>query len=96
MASEIKLTPSQMRERAKAFGKERDAMDKSISNMTKLINALENEWKGDASKAYKARYESLKPAFKNAKDLMDELSKNLNASAKIMEDTDTKIASQLK
>ena len=61
-----------------------------------LINALENEWKGDASKAYKARYESLKPAFKNAKDLMDELSKNLNASAKIMEDTDTKIASQLK
>lgn len=96
MASEIKLTPEQMRNRARSYAKERDTLEKSIQNMDKLIRALQSEWKGEASKAYAERYTALKPAFNNARELMDELSKNLNASAKIMEDTDNKIASQLK
>lgn len=96
MASEIKLTPEQMRSRAKSYANESQNLQKSISNMDKLIKALESEWKGDASKAYAARYNSLKPAFKNCKELMDELSANLKQSAKIMEETDKKIASQLK
>ena len=96
MANEIKLTPEQMRERARAFGNESQKMQTSINNMTKLINALSNEWKGEASTAYKKRYDELRPAFKNCKDLMDELSTNLKQSAKILEETDRKIASQLK
>ena len=39
---------------------------------------------------------TLKPAFNNCKELMEELSTNLSTSAKIMEETDSKIASQLK
>ena len=96
MANEIKLTPDQMRERARAFGNERDNLQRSIDNMGKLISALTNEWKGEASKAYEKRYNDLKPAFKNCKALMNELSVNLNQSAKIMEETDRKIAGQLK
>lgn len=96
MASEIKLTPEQMRSRARAYAKERDNLQKSIQNMDKLIKALQSEWKGEASKAYADRYSALKPAFTNAQTLMDELSKNLNASAQIMEETDSKIASQLR
>lgn len=96
MAGEIKLTPEQMRTRARAYAKERDTLEKSIQNMDRLIQALQSEWKGEASKAYAERYSTLKPAFNNARDLMDELSKNLNASARIMEDTDSKIAGQLR
>ncbi|MDO4673020.1 MAG: WXG100 family type VII secretion target [Porphyromonadaceae bacterium] len=96
MASEIKLTPEQMKSRARSYATESANLQKSIQNMDKLIKALQSEWKGDASKAYADRYNSLKPAFKNAKELMDELSSNLKAAAQIMEETDRKIASQLK
>lgn len=96
MASEIKLTPEQMRRKAKKYADESKALATSIKNMDTLIKALEAEWKGDASKAYVSRYNTLKPAFKNCKELMDELSANLNQSAQIMEETDRKIANQLK
>lgn len=96
MASEIKLTPEQMRQRSRSYANESQNLQKSIQNMDKLINALQSEWKGDASVAYAERYKTLKPAFKNCKDLMDELSKNLAQSAKIMEETDKKIAGKLK
>lgn len=96
MADKISLTPEQMRARARSYANESANLQKSIQNMDKLINALQSEWKGDASKAYAERYNSLKPAFNNAKELMDELSSNLKASAQIMEETDRKIASQLR
>ena len=96
MANEIQLSPEQMRQRANAYKKEAENLAKSIQNMTKLINALQREWKGDASVAYAERYNTLKPAFNNCKELMEELSTNLSRSAKIMEETDSKIASQLK
>lgn len=96
MASEIKLTPEQMRARARAYAKEEENLEKSIQNMNRLINALQNEWKGEASKAYAERYGTLKPAFENAKKLMHELSHNLKESARIIEETDLQIASQLR
>lgn len=96
MANEIKLTPEQMRARAKAYANESANLQKSIQTMDRLIQALQSEWKGDASQAYASRYNELKPAFKNAKELMDELSSNLKASAQIMEETDRKIAGQLR
>lgn len=96
MASEIRLTPEQMRARARAYNSESQNLQHSIQNMDKLISALQSEWKGDASRAYADRYSQLKPAFNKAKELMDELSHNLNASAQAMEETDRQIASQLR
>lgn len=95
MATEIKLSPQELRERANDFRNERDAMERSIGQMEKLIGSLENTWKGKASEGYAMRFRKLKPAFANAKDLMDELSHNLNESARILEETDQQIASKL-
>lgn len=96
MAGEIKLTPEQMRERARAYARESENLQRSMANMDRLIQALQTEWLGEASKAYAERYAAIKPAFTNARELMDELSKNLNTSAQIMEDADNNIASQLR
>lgn len=96
MAGEISLTPEQLRTRAKQYKAQSDALAKSIKTMDSLIKSLQAEWKGDASRAYAERYSKLKPSFNNAKELMDELEANLKATAKIMEETDKKIASQLK
>lgn len=95
MANEIKLTPEQMRARAREYAREYENLRQSMAKMDRLIQALQTEWLGEASKAYASRYQAIRPAFTNAGELMDELSKNLNASAQIMEEADINIANQL-
>ena len=96
MAGRIKATPEQMRGTAAKFGKEATNLGQSMTRMKQLINSLNSFWEGDATQAYKERYNTLEKSFKNAQELMEELDKNLRASAQILEETDRKIASQLK
>lgn len=96
MAGQIRMTPENMRTRATQTDKQSQNVQDVISYMDKLLAALKDEWEGDAVKGYEDRYNKIKPAFKNAKDLLDEIANNLRATAKIMEDTDKNIASQFR
>ncbi len=96
MSTNIKMSPAQMRSRAKDYANESEKFANSIGNMQKYKRALASEWSGEAATAYAARFETILKSFKNAKELMDELSHNLNESAKIMEAADKNIANQLK
>lgn len=96
MATNIKMSPDQMRKRAKDYKDESDKFADSIKKMTTYKNALSSEWSGDAAAAYADRFNKILKSFQNAKDLMDELSHNLNESAKIMETADKNIANQLR
>ena len=90
MAGQIRMSPETMRTRAT------QTVQEVISTMDKLLATLKGEWEGDAVKGYEDRYNKIKPAFKNAKELLDEIANNLRATAKIVEDTDKSIASQFR
>lgn len=47
-------------------------------------------------RGYEDRYNKIKPSFKNAKDLLDEIAHNLRETARIVEETDRNIASQFR
>jgi len=47
-------------------------------------------------KGYEDRYNKIKPSFKNAKSLLEEIAHNLRATAQIVEETDKNIASQFR
>ena len=47
-------------------------------------------------KGYEDRYNKIKPSFKNAKALLEEIAHNLRATAQIVEETDRNIASQFR
>lgn len=96
MAGQIRMTPETMRTRATQTDKQSQNVQDVISAMDKLLATLKGEWEGDAVKGYEDRYNKIKPAFKNAKDLLDEIANNLRATAKIVEDTDKSIASQFR
>lgn len=69
-------------------------MQNLINAMDRLLITLKGEWEGDAMKGYEDRYNKIKPSLKNAKDLLDEIAHNLRETARIVEDTDRKLASQ--
>ena len=87
MASQIRISPDQMRERANSYQTE-------SGNVSEMIGrSLLGEWEGSASEAYRERYESLRPAFTQAEELLAEISKALNTTAQNMENVDESIAS---
>lgn len=96
MANQIRMTPATMRTRAAQTDKQAQTVQDVINAMDRLLNVLKTEWEGDAMKGYEDRYNKIKPSFKNAKELLDEIAHNLRATAQIVEETDRNIANQFR
>lgn len=92
MAEKILMSPEKMRSRAATYDQKRSDVENTISAMTRLVNELQEEWKGEGSTAYAARYNELKPSFDKMAELIGEIAKSLRDSAQYMEDADAKIA----
>ena len=96
MASQIRITPDQMRERANQYRNEAETVNGVIGKMDSLLQALQGEWEGSASESYAARYQELKPGFMKAEELIREIAAALDSTARIVEETDNSIASQFR
>lgn len=96
MANQIRITPDQMRERANQYRAEADNVNGVIGKMDSLLQALQGEWEGSASESYAARYLELKPGFQKAEALIREIASALDSTARIVEETDSSIASQFR
>ena len=96
MANQIRITPDQMRQRANQYWAEADTVNGVISKMDTLLQALQSEWEGSASESYATRYKELKPGFMRAEELIREIAKALDSTARIVEETDSDIANQFK
>ena len=96
MTNQIRITPDQMRERAKQYRTEADTVNGVIGKMDALLDALMSEWEGSSSEAYAARYQELKPGFLKAEELIREIAAALDSTARIIEETDSSIANQFR
>lgn len=96
MANQIRMTPDTMRKRAGEYTTQAEAIQNVIGKLDTLLKNLQSEWEGDASRAYAAKFNELRPGFVKAKNLVDEISASLKKSADIVEQTDRNIASQFK
>lgn len=96
MANQIRMTPDAMRERANQYRQEAETVNGVISKMDTLLQQLQSEWEGAASESYAGRYAELKPGFMKAEELIREIATALDASAKIVEETDANIANQFR
>ena len=96
MANQIRMTPDTMRTRASEYTTQANNLQQIITKMDGLLNQLQAEWEGDASRAYAERFKQLRPGFVQAKNLVDEISTALKKTAQIVEETDRNIAGQFR
>ncbi len=96
MADQIRITPEQMRGRANEYRTEADKVNGVIGKMDSLLQQLQEEWEGNASEAYNARFQELRPGFVKAEELIREIASALDSTASIIEETDNDIASQFR
>ncbi len=96
MSNQIRITPETMRARAAEYTAQAQNIQDVINKLDRLLKQLQQEWEGDASRAYADKFGQLRPGFVNAKNLVDEISAALKKTAQIVEDTDKNIAGQFK
>lgn len=96
MANQIRMTPETMRVRASEYTTQAGNIQQVIDKLDRLLQQLQQEWEGDASRAYADKYTQLRPGFVKTKELVDEISTALKKTAQIVEDTDRNIAGQFR
>ncbi len=96
MAGQIRITPDQMRARAAEYDIEAGKVGDVITKMDQLLGLLQEEWEGEASRAYADRFAQLRPSFTNAQQLINEIATALRNTATTLEQTDAQVAAGLR
>lgn len=91
----IRISPDQMRDRAASFTNYANEVQSVITGMDSLLNALQGEWEGEASRSFSDRFAELRPGFVKAQELIEEISRTLTVTAQSMEETDRNLAGKM-
>ena len=94
MAGQIRMTPEQMRQRAAEVRTQGDTFQDVINRMQNVINELQTEWEGQASRAFYDQFNRLKPAFNDMRQLIADIGTQLDGTANAVENLDQEIASR--
>jgi len=94
MAGQIRITPDQMRTRATEFRTEGQNFEDVITKMQNLINTLQEEWEGEASRKFAEQFDALRPSFVEVRNLIDHIGGQFDGTADALENLDREIASK--
>ena len=90
--SQIRMTPEQMHTRSGEVRYQGETFEGVINRMDGIINELQTEWEGQASQAFASQFQRLKPSFTEMRNLIDDIAKQLYATANAVEQLDIDIA----
>jgi len=90
--SQIRMTPEQMHTRSGEVRYQGETFEGVINRMDGIINELQTEWEWQASQAFASQFQRLKPSFTEMRNLIDDIAKQLYATANAVEQLDIDIA----
>jgi len=96
MSGQIRMTPEQMRTRAGEVRNQGEVFQEVINRMQGIINELQSEWEGQASRAFAEQFERLRPAFNDMRELVGDIAMQLDGTANAVEQLDQDIASRFR
>lgn len=91
----IQVTPELLRSEAKNVRSIKSNHDNEMSQLYKIVSALESNWKGKSQDAFVANFESMKPTFQKFSQMLEEYAALMDLSANEMETKDTDLASRI-
>ena len=92
--AQIRMTPEQMRSRSAEVQTQGENFGEVINRMQNIINELQTEWEGQASRAFADQFNRLKPSFNDMRQLIEDIGTQLYATANAVENLDQEIASR--
>ncbi len=97
MASQIRMTPQELRDGSSTLKNQRDQCMEILASMKSKVDEVAGNWEGAAQNAFVAQFEEL---YKNISEALpqtvDGIATMLESSANTIEQADAQIASSLK
>lgn len=97
MASQIRITPQELRDGATALGNQKEQFMEILESMNSKVQEVVGNWEGAAQNAFVAQFEEL---YRNIRESLpntvEGITTMLQNSAQALEDADSQIASTLR
>ena len=93
---QIRMTPDTMRVRAGEVRTQGQNFQDVITRMGGIINELQTEWEGQASRAFADQFHRLQPAFNEMRQLIDNIAMQLDQTANAVQQMDQDIANMFR
>jgi WXG100 family type VII secretion target len=96
MSGVIRVTPAELEAMATRYNHESGEVAAQIGRLDGMISELLSAWEGASSEAFAEQYERLKPYFNDMRDLLGEVSVQLNRTGNALREADEQIAGQIR
>lgn len=90
----IKIDPETVQVRVAEYRTQAKNMNEIIAQMDRLLALLGDEWIGHSSRAFSKRYKDIRPGFKNAETLIQDIAEALEKTGMNFASVDDTMASQ--
>ena len=89
----IQVTPDLLRAKATEVRSLRNDHDQAMARLKTLVHSLNEIWKGSAQDAFVAKFDGMQSTFTNFSEMLETYAKDMERSAKTIEDADITAAS---
>ncbi|MBA3927719.1 WXG100 family type VII secretion target [Listeria rustica] len=92
MSGQIRMSPAELRDRSKTYGRKGEDIEQILRELEQLQEQLRGEWEGAAFQKFDEQFQQLKPKVKDFANLMDQIEKQLSATANAVEENDANLS----
>lgn len=92
----ISVGPDELRSQADSFRAEADEQAEVTNTSDRLVDELDEIWSGSAKQSFVEKWNDLQPYLVKAEELLEDIAKQLDGVAQVMEDTDNDLANAMK
>ena len=96
MSGIIRVTPAELESMATRYNHESGEVATQIGRLDGMISELQSSWEGASSAAFAEQYERLKPHLNEMRELLSEVSVQLNRTGNALREADQQIAGQIR
>ena len=81
MSGQIRMSPAELADKAKRYGRSGDQIDQILTDLTNLQSELKGEWEGKAFAQFEIQFDELSPKVRNFSELMRNIEEQLRKTA---------------
>lgn len=88
MSGQIRMSPAELRDRAKTYGTSARDIEQLLQRLSQTQEQLRSEWEGQAFQRFDDQFNQLKPKVTEFSHLMDQIEQQLQKTANAVEEQD--------
>ncbi|MHC5251584.1 WXG100 family type VII secretion target [Listeria kieliensis] len=92
MSGQIRMSPSELRDRAKTYGTSARDIEQMLQRLSQTQEQLRSEWEGQAFQRFDDQFNQLKPKVTEFANLMDQIEQQLQKTATAVEEQDQQLS----